>query len=197
MLHRLARALGERTDEEIAVMAQKGTSDAEEYLSLKYNPMVRRIARGYFLVGGERKDLEQEGHIGLLEAIRTYSKESTASFRTFAYLCIERQMISAVRAAGRQKHLPLSGYRSLSLEDASVGNPGLLIDPAEEFLQQEKKRLIEECAASRLSSLEKAVLILRLEGKSYQEIAQELHSTTKAVDNAVQRIRKKLKDLSE
>ena len=198
MVERLARAIKGRTDEEIAMAAQKGDQDAESYLSLKYHSLVREIARGYYLVGGERKDLEQEGHIGLLKAIRTYSPDSAAAFGSFAYLCIDRKIISAVRAANRQKHRPLSSYLTLSEEGqgedvASVSLP----DPEETLLRQEKKRFIEECAAERLSPLEKAVLTLRLEGKSYQEIAHELHSTTKAVDNAVQRIRKKLKDLSE
>lgn len=195
MVQGRADAANDRTDEALAMAAQQGDKEAEEQLSLRFHSLVREIARGYFLVGGERKDLEQEGHIGLLKAIRTYSPDAGASFFSFAYRCIDRQMVSAVRAANRQKHRPLSGYISLSEEGS--GTEELQADPEEELLYKEKARLIEECAASRLSPLEKEVLTLRLEGRSYQEISKECSVAVKSVDNAVQRIRKKLHDLGE
>lgn len=191
------------SDEEIAMMAQTDR-DAEAFLTERYGSLVRRMARAYFLMGGEEHDLAQEGSIGLLRAIRTFSPEKKASFRSFAKLCINRQMLSAVKMAGRKKHRPLNSYVSLShsgsseeegpMMEETVADPSSLT-PEESFLRRESYRLTGNRAAARLSRLERQVLYLHLEGDSYEEIGEKIGRDAKAVDNALQRIRKKLKDI--
>lgn len=207
MVNRRTKQFAAWKDEDIAIAAQQGTSEAEEYLFEVYRPLVRRVANAYFLIGSDHNDLEQEGYIGLLKAIRSFSPDEKADFKSFARLCITRQMISAVKSANRQKHQPLNSYVSLSsarFGDETDGNTveETLPDegattPEEALLRQEQYRLVEVFAAEKLSQLERAVLYYHLEGQSYQEIAEILKRDTKAVDNALQRIRKKLKDMTE
>ena len=205
MVNRSAKSYASWKDEEIAIAAQNGASDAEEFLLERYLPLVRRVANAYFLIGGDRSDLEQEGYIGLLKAIRSFSAEEQVDFRSFARLCVTRQMISAVKTANRQKHQPLNTYVSLSSARFSDDESGNTVEetvpdtgaatPEEEILLQEQYRLVEAFAAERLSPLERTVLSYHLEGKSYQQIGHLISRDAKVVDNALQRIRKKLKDM--
>ncbi len=200
---RSAKFYSQRSDEELAMSAQVDR-EAEAYLAERYAPLVRRIARAYFLMGGEEPDLVQEGAIGLLSAIRTFSPDKKSSFRSFAKLCIHRQILSAVKMAGRKKHRPLNSYISLShpgsgeeegpMMEETVADPTGL-SPEESFLRRESYRLTENRASARLSRLERQVLYYHLEGDSYEEIGEKIGRDAKAVDNALQRIRKKLKDI--
>lgn len=194
------------SDEEAAALAQGGDSDAMLYLLDKYKRMVRLKARSYFLIGADHEDLVQEGMIGLYKAIRDYRPDRLASFYVFSELCIKRQIISAIKAATRQKHIPLNSYVSLNkplfdeendrtLLDMLEGNAG---DPQDLLISREDLTNMELHIIKVLSPFETQVLNLFLDGKSYQEIARLLSKHSKAVDNALQRIKKKMnKYLSE
>ena len=190
-----------RTDEELALPAQQGDDAALEYLLNKYKNFVRSKARSYFLIGADHEDIVQEGMIGLYKAIRDFKPEKLSSFRAFAELCITRQIITAIKTATRQKHIPLNSYVSLNkpiYDDESdrtlldVITEGRVANPEDMLISQEDVGLIEDKIGQMLSSLEREVLSAYLDGKSYQEIAQELDRHVKSIDNALQRVKRKL-----
>lgn len=191
----------ELADEEIVATARDGDEVALEYLIHKYRNFVRAKARSYFLIGADREDIIQEGMIGLYKAIRDFRADKLASFRAFAELCITRQIITAIKTATRQKHIPLNSYVSLNrpiydeesdrtLMDIIPG--GKVTDPEELVISQEEFADIESKMSEFLSELEWNVLMLYLEGKSYQEIAEQLSRHVKSIDNALQRVKRKL-----
>lgn len=188
-------------DEEVVAFAREGDAVALEYLIHKYKNFVRAKARSYFLIGADREDIIQEGMIGLYKAIRDFRADKLASFRAFAELCITRQIITAIKTATRQKHIPLNSYVSLNkplyddesdrtLEDVLAGNK--VTDPEELVISREEFLDIESKMSEFLSDLEWSVLMLYLEGKSYQEIAEQLSRHVKSIDNALQRVKRKL-----
>ncbi len=188
-------------DEQIVDHARLGDRIAEEYLINKYKNFVRAKARSYFLIGADREDIIQEGMIGLYKAIRDFKPDKLASFRAFAELCITRQIITAIKTATRQKHIPLNSYVSLNkpiydeesdrtLLDVLSGNK--VTDPEELVISREEFVDIESKMGEFLSELEREVLNAYLDGKSYQEIAQELNRHVKSIDNALQRVKRKL-----
>ncbi len=167
---------------------------------LRYARLVRMCARPYFLFGGDSEDLMQEGMLGLLSAVREFSPERKVSFRYYAELCIRRRMISAVRAAAGDKHTPLNTYVSFELslfvgsqEFASFGSPLTRQEnPEDIIISQEQLRSLAKLIKGQLTELEHSVLSFYLNGLSYSEIAKEVNRPTKSVDNAVQRIRRKV-----
>jgi len=188
-------------DEEVVDLAQNGSDFAQEYLINKYKNFVRAKARSYFLIGADREDIIQEGMIGLYKAIRDFRGDKLSSFRAFAELCITRQIITAIKTATRQKHIPLNSYVSLNKpiydEDSDrtlldVISGTKITDPEELIISREEFDDIEEKMGEILSSLEWQVLMAYLEGKSYQEIAFELKRHVKSIDNALQRVKRKL-----
>lgn len=192
---------GFKTDEEIAAEAKDGDALALEHLINKYKNFVKAKARSYFLIGADREDIIQEGMIGLYKAIRDFRGDKLSSFRAFAELCITRQIITAIKTATRQKHIPLNSYVSLNkpiydeesdrtLLDILSGTK--ITDPEELMINREEYNDIEFKMGEILSELELKVLTLYLEGKSYQEIAVELTRHVKSIDNALQRVKRKL-----
>ena len=189
------------TDEEVVELARENDALAQEYLINKYKNFVRAKARSYFLIGADREDIIQEGMIGLYKAIRDFRADKLASFRAFAELCITRQIITAIKTATRQKHIPLNSYVSLNkpiydeesdrtLLDVISGSR--VTDPEELVISREEFVDIETKMVEFLSDLEWKVLMSYLEGKSYQEIADELSRHVKSIDNALQRVKRKL-----
>ncbi len=198
--------LAEMTDEDILEMAQEGNQEAIEYLFEKYKNFVRAKARSYFLIGADKEDIIQEGMIGLFKAIRDYKLDKLTSFRAFAELCITRQIITAIKTATRQKHIPLNSYISLNKPIYDEESDRTLIDilstskltnPEEIIISREEFVFIEKKMGEILSSLEWKVLMSYLEGKSYQEIAVELKRHVKSIDNALQRVKRKLEKYLE
>ncbi len=188
-------------DEALIEKAHGGDVLAEEVLYEKYKNFVRARARTYFLVGADREDIVQEGMIGLYKAIRDFNPDKTNSFRAFAELCITRQIITAIKAATRQKHIPLNSYVSLNKPLYSEGterelidvlNTARVCDPEETVIGQEAYAAMELKIDELLSPLERGVLELYLEGMSYTEIAAQLGRQPKAIDNALQRVKHKL-----
>ncbi|MGI6189812.1 MAG: RNA polymerase sporulation sigma factor SigH [Caldicoprobacteraceae bacterium] len=188
-------------DEDIVDYARKGDAEALEYLIYKYKNFVKAKARSYFLIGADREDIIQEGMIGLYKAIRDYRHEKLSSFRAFAELCITRQIITAIKTATRQKHIPLNSYISLNkpiydeesdrtLMDVISG--AKISDPEELIISREEYVDIESKISELLSDLEQEVLNSYLQGKSYQEIAMDLDRHVKSIDNALQRVKRKL-----
>ena len=195
-----------KTDEEIAEEAKEGSSVALEYLINKYKNFVKAKARSYFLIGADREDIIQEGMIGLYKAIRDFKGDKLSSFRAFAELCITRQIITAIKTATRQKHIPLNSYVSLNKpiydEDSDrtlldILSGAKITDPEELMINREEYHDIEFKMGEILSDLEWKVLMLYLEGKSYQEIAVELRRHVKSIDNALQRVKRKLEKYLE
>lgn len=189
------------SDEEIVQLARDTNDQALEHLINKYKNFVRAKARSYFLIGADREDIIQEGMIGLYKAIRDFRPDKLASFRAFAELCITRQIITAIKTATRQKHIPLNSYVSLNkpiydeesdrtLLDVISGSK--VTDPEELVISREEFVDIESKMVEFLSELEWQVLMFYLEGKSYQEIADELGRHVKSIDNALQRVKRKL-----
>lgn len=188
-------------DEDIVEFAKDGQDTALEFLINKYKNFVRAKARSYFLIGADREDIIQEGMIGLYKAIRDFKPDKLSSFRAFAELCITRQIITAIKTATRQKHIPLNSYVSLNKpiydEDSDrtlldVISGSKITDPEELIISREEFDDIEEKMGEILSSLEWKVLMSYLEGKSYQEIAVDLKRHVKSIDNALQRVKRKL-----
>lgn len=197
---------GDKTDEEIVACAQGGDSVALEYLLGKYKNFVRSKARSYFLIGADHEDIVQEGMIGLFKAIRDYQAERLSSFRAFAELCITRQIITAIKTATRQKHVPLNSYVSLNKPIYDEESDRTLMDVIVEGHAQNPEELIigrEDIVSIRdrvdevLSNLEQEVLTAYLDGKSYQEIADKLGRHVKSIDNALQRVKRKLEKFME
>ncbi len=185
----------EQTDEVLSQLAAQGDRRAEEQLALRYSRLVRICARPFFLIGGDSEDLIQEGMVGLLMAIRTYEPQRGSSFRTYAEICIRNRIRSAVRAASRDKHSPLN--TSVPLEDPLLPTAGAegQTDPEQLYIRRENLQEWREQVYVCLSRLERQVLERYLEGFSYAEIATQLNRPAKSVDNAIQRIRRKLAQL--
>lgn len=191
----------EINDETIIEMYRDGDIIAQEYLISKYKNFVRSKARSYFLIGADKEDIIQEGMIGLYKAIRDFRDDKQSSFRAFADLCITRQIITAIKTATRQKHIPLNSYVSLNKPIYDEESDRTLLDvisgihiadPEEIVINQEQMEDIEVKMSELLSSLEMEVLTYYLEGKSYQEIAEQLERHVKSIDNALQRVKRKL-----
>jgi len=191
----------EMIDEDIISKAKDGNNVALEYLINKYKNFVRAKARSYFLIGADREDIIQEGMIGLYKAIRDFRSDKLSSFRAFAELCITRQIITAIKTATRQKHIPLNSYVSLNKpiydEDSDrtlldILSGSKISDPEELIISREEFGDIEEKMGEILSDLEWKVLMAYLDGKSYQEIACDLKRHVKSIDNALQRVKRKL-----
>lgn len=189
------------SDEELVELSSEGDKNATELLLSRYKNAVRSKARMYFLVGADRDDIVQEGMIGLFKAIRDFDNSKLASFKSFADLCVRRQIITAVKTATRKKHLPLNNYISLSKPAFDDEGDGTLSDflaelkdsdPESLFIWKENAAIISEKMNEVLSKLEREVLGMYLEGKSYQEIAKIMQRPPKSIDNALQRIKKKL-----
>ncbi|NTV90050.1 MAG: RNA polymerase sporulation sigma factor SigH [Clostridiales bacterium] len=194
------------SDEDIIIDAKAGDVKALEYLINKYKSFVRAKARTYFLIGADREDIIQEGLIGLYKAIRDFRCDKLSSFRAFAELCITRQIITAIKTATRQKHIPLNSYVSLNKPIYDEESDRTLLDviseesisdPEEMMINREEFNGIEEKMSEILSSLEWEVLSLYLQGKSYQEVAEELDRHVKSIDNALQRVKRKLEKYLE
>lgn len=190
-----------KPDEEIVSEAQSGNKRAQEFLISKYENFVKSKAKSYFLIGADKEDIYQEGMIGFYKAIRDFKADKFTSFRVFAELCVTRQIITAIKTATRQKHIPLNTYVSLNkpiYEDESDRTlidvlSGIAIsDPEELVISQEELSHIEEEISKVLSELELEVLTSYLDGKSYQEIACDLDRHAKSIDNALQRVKRKL-----
>ena len=197
-------ALSESGDEQLVDRARSGDDKAIETLLHRYRHYARAKARTYFLAGADREDIVQEGMIGLFKAIRDFQVEKNTAFRAFAELCITRQIITAIKTATRQKHIPLNSYVSLN-KPASAGSEGdedrplsdalvssAVVDPAELVISAEEIAAIKASVGRLLSGLETEVLQLYMDGKSYQEIADMLGRHVKSIDNALQRIKRKL-----
>ena len=192
--------------QEIVIKAGQGDIISLEYLIKKYKNFVRAKAKSYFLIGADKEDIIQEGMIGLYKAIRDYDKDKTTSFKAFAELCITRQIITAIKTATRQKHIPLNSYISLNkpiydeesdrtLLDVITGS--MITDPEELIISKEELKNIETKMGEILSSLELEVVELYLRGKSYQYIAKKLNRHVKSIDNALQRVKRKLEKYLE
>ena len=188
-------------DEEVVKLAQDADGAALEYLLNKYKNFVRTKARSYFLIGADHEDIVQEGMIGLYKSIRDYRRDKQKSFRAFAELCITRQIITAIKTATRQKHIPLNSYVSLNRPIYDEDSDRTLLDviteeaptnPEEMLIDREDLSVIEGRIGEMLSDLEKQVLVRYVEGKSYAEISEEMGRHVKSIDNALQRIKRKL-----
>lgn len=195
----------DKNDISLVLSAQKGDRQSLDRLIKKYEGLVYRKAKAYFLIGADNDDIVQEGMIGLYKAIRDFSSEKQIAFSAFAEICITRQILTAIKAATRQKHIPLNSYISLNgpaygedekehpfldvLESEQKGNPETMVIDKEEYTR------FEDVIGKNLSDLEQKVLLRYLQGKSYQEIAHDLKKPVKTVDNALQRIKKKLETI--
>ena len=190
-----------RIEEEVVIEAKNGDTRAQEYIITKYENFVKVKAKAYFLIGADREDIYQEGMIGLYKAIRDFNGEKSSSFKVFAEVCITRQIITAIKTATRQKHIPLNTYVSLNKPVSEEDSDRTLLDilsnirvtdPEALFIGEEQKAYMEKEMQKNLSSLELEVLYSYLDGKSYQEIACDLDRHSKSIDNALQRVKKKL-----
>ena len=193
----------ESSDVGLAARARRGETAAMDRIIERYRSFVRLKASAYFLAGGESEDLIQEGLIGLFKAVRDYRPDREASFRSFAELCITRQIITAIKTAARNKHSPLNTYVSFShsragggadqevpLADLLPGDP--VADPITQAISAQELQSLVDCLGRVLSELEGSVLGMYLEGRSYEEIARFLDCTPKTVDNALQRVKRKV-----
>ncbi|HEY8889260.1 MAG TPA: RNA polymerase sporulation sigma factor SigH [Clostridium sp.] len=191
----------EKLDEEVVIEAQNSNVRAQEYLINKYKNFVKAKAKSYFLIGADKEDIYQEGMIGLYKAIRDFKADRLSSFRAFAEICVTRQIITAIKTATRQKHIPLNTYISLNkpiydeesdrtLLDVLSG--AKITDPEELVISREEVISIQNEIGEVLSELEMEVLMSYLDGKSYQEIACDLDRHAKSIDNALQRVKRKL-----
>jgi RNA polymerase sporulation-specific sigma factor len=201
-LRQETKSLPEVDDHYLVALAKEGRSDAYDAIVRRYRGFVRLKASSYFLLGGEADDLLQEGLLGLFKAVRDYRSDRESSFRNFAELCITRQIITAVKTATRNKHTPLNQYASFSQSPAAAGDsettldevlPGTSAsDPVNQVIATEELHSLVTCLSSVLSELESRVLSLYLDGHSYQLIAERLECDTKTVDNALQRVKRKV-----
>lgn len=193
---------GALTDEQIVAQIKQGDENALSYLLEKYRELVNIKVGKYFMIGAEREDIVQEGMIGLFKAIKSYNPEKQNSFKSFANICIERQLITAIKSSNRQKHMPLNSYLSLntaaydnneedSVELIDTFNSKTIEDPLETITKKEYYEEVKNNVNKNLSKFEKQVLDRFIKGESYVTIAQKLDSPVKSVDNAIQRIRKK------
>lgn len=189
------------SDEELVEEVHRGNTEALDYLITKYRLFVKAKARSYFLIGADKEDIVQEGMIGLYKAIRDFKGDKLSSFRAFAELCITRQIITAIKTATRQKHIPLNSYVSLDKPIFDEESDRTLLDvitgaasedPEELIIHREEFTYLEEKMGEILSELEREVLALYLDGQSYNEISEELNRHVKSIDNALQRVKRKL-----
>lgn len=179
------------SDEELAALVRAGNGDALDFLMNKYKGLVKAKSRQYYIAGGDRDDLIQEGMIGLYKAVMGFDPEKLQRFYSFAELCVVRQIISAVKGAARKKHNPLNRY--VELGDDNAGNSALTGDsPEDVVISREGKAALEGKMGSALSELESRALALHLRGHGYAEIAAMLGCSVKSVDNALQRVRRKI-----
>ena len=188
------------TDEELISLIKSGNNYALNFLIEKYQELVNMKVGKYFIIGAEKEDIVQEGMIGLFKAIKSFDGEKQNSFKTFANLCIERQLITAIKTSNRQKHMPLNSYLSLnaSAYDEDNNTPLLEVfnshsveDPLDTITKKEYYKLVETTIDKSLSNFEKEVLKCFIQGESYVAIAEKLDAPVKSIDNAIQRIRKK------
>jgi RNA polymerase sporulation-specific sigma factor len=197
------QAQAELEDNYLIALAKQGRPDAYDRILKRYHGFVRLKASSYFLIGGDSDDLIQEGMVGLYKAIRDFRTDRESSFRNFAELCITRQIITAVKTSTRNKHTPLNEYISFSATPAASGGDGdptldellpgpTAHDPANQAISTEELHSLVECLSSVLSDLESAVLSLYLDGYSYETVAERLECDTKTVDNALQRVKRKV-----
>jgi RNA polymerase sporulation-specific sigma factor len=199
---RRADSQPELEDTYLVALAKRGSADAYERIVKRYRGFVRLKSSSYFLLGGDSEDLIQEGLVGLYKAIRDFRSDRESSFRNFAELCITRQIITAVKTASRNKHAPLNQYVSFAQSPAASGDaettleeilPGAISEePSERVIASEELRALVSCLSSVLSELESRVLSLYLDGYSYERIGERLECDTKTVDNALQRVKRKV-----
>ena len=191
------------SDDELLELINKKDTDALDFLICKYKDLVNSKVNKYFIIGAEKEDIVQEGLIGLYKAIKDYNPDKQNSFKSFANLCIERQLITAIKSSNRQKHMPLNSYLSLNMtafenEDGNNDTPivdvlenTVIEDPLDTITKKEYFSSVENVIDSSLSDFEKKVLNRYVKGESYVKIAERLDAPVKSVDNAIQRIRKK------
>ena len=187
------------TDEELVSFAKNGDKDVLEYLLSKYKEIVDIKVNKYFIIGAEREDIVQEGMIGLYKAIKSFNIDKDSSFKSFANLCVERQLITAIKTSNRQKHMPLNNSISLNInayddddtEMMELFNSKTAEDPLDTITKKEYYKIIGTKIDENLSAFEKQVLNRFAKGESYVQIAKQLDAPIKSVDNAIQRIRKK------
>ena len=188
------------TDEEVISLVKNGDKYAIDFIIDKYKGLVNMKVSKYFIIGAEKEDIIQEGMIGLFKAIQSYNSDKQNSFKTFANMCIERQLITAIKTSNRQKHMPLNGYVSLNTaayeedEDTSVLevlDSHQTEDPLDTITKKEYYKRVETAIDENLSDFEKQVLARFIKGESYITIAEKLETPVKSIDNAIQRIRKK------
>lgn len=190
------------TDEQVVSLIKQGDEKALSFLLEKYKNLVNMKVGRYFIIGAEKDDIMQEGMIGLFKAIKSFDGEKQNTFKSFANICIERQLITAIKSSNRQKHMPLNSYLSLntaaydnneedSVELIDTFNSKTIEDPLETVMKKEYYKEVENAVNKSLSKFEKQVLDRFIKGESYVTIAQKLDSPVKSVDNAIQRIRKK------
>lgn len=191
------------TDEQIVSLIKQGDEKALSFLLEKYKNLVNMKIGRYFIIGAEKEDIMQEGMIGLFKAIKSFDVEKQSTFKSFANICIERQLITAIKSSNRQKHMPLNSYLSLntaaydnnneedSVELIDTFDSKMIEDPLETVMKKEYYKEVENAVNKSLSKFEKQVLDRFIKGESYVTIAQKLDSPVKSVDNAIQRIRKK------
>jgi len=198
-----SQAQAELEDNYLIALAKQGRPDAYDRILKRYHGFVRLKASSYFLIGGDSDDLIQEGMVGLYKAVRDFRTDRESSFRNFAELCITRQIITAVKTSTRNKHTPLNEYISFSATPAASGGDGdptldellpgpTAHDPANQVISTEELHSLVECLSSVLSELESSVLSLYLDGYSYETVAERLECDTKTVDNALQRVKRKV-----
>lgn len=197
-----SRGTGEFDDHYLVAQAKNGDGVAYERIIRRYRGFVRMKASSYFLLGGDQEDLIQEGMLGLYKAVRDYRSDRESSFRNFAELCITRQMITAVKTASRNKHSPLNqsisfaqsptapGDNDSTMEDVLPGSP--VHDPASRVIATEELESLVDCLTGTLSDLESEVLTMYLDGHSYVEIGERIDCDPKTVDNALQRVKRKV-----
>ena len=194
-------------DEDLIQKIKSGDNEALNYLLNKYKEVVNIKVSRYFIIGAEKEDIIQEGLIGLYKAIKNYDTEKQNSFKSFANLCIERQLITAIKSSNRQKHMPLNSYLSLNMsaydneeDDTSIYeifDANIIEDPLDTITKKEYYQNVENIIEKTLSSFERQVLNELVNGNSYTAIAEKLNSPVKSIDNAIQRIRKKtIKNMS-
>ncbi|MFR2451418.1 MAG: RNA polymerase sporulation sigma factor SigH [Clostridia bacterium] len=191
------------SDDELLELINKKDTDALDFLICKYKDLVNSKVNKYFIIGAEKEDIVQEGLIGLYKAIKDYKPDKQNSFKSFANLCIERQLITAIKSSNRQKHMPLNSYLSLNMtafENEDGNNDTQIVDvlentviedPLDTITKKEYFLSVENVIDSSLSDFEKKVLNRYVQGESYVKIAERLDAPVKSVDNAIQRIRKK------
>lgn len=191
-------------DEEVVHLAKCGHLGATEFLISRYRPLVESKAKAYFVAGADREDVVQEGMIGLYKAIRDFRGDRLSKFRPFAELCVTRQIITAVKTATRQKHVPLNGYVSLNRAVYGESSDSSLLDvlpdqaganPEKTLVEERIPANIQELLKGSLSELERRVLRCYLEGKSYREMSSEINCRPKSIDNALQRVKRKIGQL--